>query len=90
MGTALIKVKIMPESPSADLKEIERIALKLIEKGKGKTPRVETEPIAFGLVAVIIAFAIDESNPVDPLIEEIAKIENVSSAEIVDFRRAFG
>ena len=90
MGTALLKIKIMPQAPQTDLKEIESEAKKIIGKLQGKNPRFEQEPIAFGLTAVIAMFAIDESLSTDIFEKELAKIKHVSSAEIIDFRRAFG
>jgi len=90
MGTALLKIKIMPESPDANLEQIKENAEKIILENQGKTPRFEEEPIAFGLIALITSFSIDESIPTDPFTENIKNIDNVSSAEIIDFRRAFG
>ena len=90
MGTALITIKIMPESPSIDLKAIEKQAIAIVEKNQGKKPSVRTEPIAFGLVAVIINFALDESLSIDDIENPLKTIEGVSSAEVIDFRRAFG
>ena len=90
MGTALIKIKIMPESPDVNLKEIEQQAKKITEKGEGKNPRTEIEPIAFGLNAIIISFSLDESKSIDNIQDKLKKIPNVSSAEVTDFRRAFG
>jgi len=90
MGTALIRLKIMPESPSANLDEIQKKAEKIIIKNQGKNPRFEKEPIAFGLIALIAGFAIDESIQTGIFEEELRKIPEVSSAEIIDFRRAFG
>jgi len=90
MGTALIKLKIMPNSPEADLDKIQQQAEDIIKQEEGKTHQTEREPIAFGLNAIIITFAIDESIPTDPFIEKIQASEQVSSAEIIDFRRALG
>ena len=90
MGTALVKIKIMPETPKVNLKEIEKQAKEIAEKGEGKNPRTEIEPIAFGLNAVIIGFSLDESKSIDNIQNKLAKIPNVSSAEVIDFRRAFG
>lgn len=90
MGTALVKIKIMPESPEVDLNKIEEEAKKITEKEEGKNPRTEIEPIAFGLNAIILGFALDESKSIDNIQDKIKKIPNVSSAEVIDFRRAFG
>ncbi|MGV8152387.1 MAG: elongation factor 1-beta [Candidatus Nanoarchaeia archaeon] len=90
MGTALVKIKIMPESPSVDLSKIEADARAIVEKITKMPLRVEKEPIAFGLVALIVTFAIDESLDMNPVEESLRAIENVSSSEVIDFRRAFG
>ncbi len=90
MGTALIQLKIMPKSPGSDLKEIQRKAEKIIKENKGENPQFKAEPIAFGLTALIASFAIDESVPTESFEKNLKKIPNVSSAEIIDFRRAFG
>jgi len=90
MGTALLKIKIMPASPDTNLDEIEQQALKIIEENQGKNARVEREPIAFGLTAVITTFSMDESLPTDVFETNLKDIPNVSSAETIDFRRAIG
>lgn len=90
MGTALLKIKIMPKSPETDLEQIKNSAYKVIEENSGKNTRFDEEPIAFGLKAVIASFDIDESLPLDPIEEALRKIENVNSAEVIDMRRAFG
>lgn len=90
MGTVLIKLKIMPTSPEADLKEIEKHAKSIIKKNKGKNLSFEIQPIAFGLKAIIASFALDESDELEPTEIAIKKIENVNSVEVVDMRKAFG
>lgn len=90
MGTVLIKMKIMPENLKVDLNKIEKQAKQITEKGEGKNPRTEIEPIAFGLNAIILGFALDESKSIDNIQDKLKKIPNVSSAEVIDFRRAFG
>lgn len=92
MANVVITVKIMPESPETDLAKLEEEAKKLIADfaGEGET-KTEIEPVAFGLKAVKIIFVIDESKgSPDPVAEDIAKIQGVNSAEIVDVRRAIG
>jgi len=90
MGTALIQLKIMPESPEVNLDEIQVQTEKTITENKGEKISFEKQPIAFGLTALIASFAIDESIPTDPFETEISSLPNISSAEIIDFRRAFG
>ena len=90
MGTALITLKIMPESPDSNLDELQAKAEAVIIENQGQNPKFERQPIAFGLNAIMANFAMDESIPTDPFETKVAEIENVSSAEITDFRRAFG
>ncbi|MEK6859258.1 MAG: elongation factor 1-beta [Nanoarchaeota archaeon] len=90
MGTALVKIKLMPESPDTDLDAIEKKAKKIIDKASTMPARIEKEPIAFGLVALILTFAIDESQSIDETENLLKKIPHVNSAEVIDFRRAIG
>ena len=90
MGATAVKIKIMPDSPSANLEQIEKVAEHLIVKENGRIAKVEREPIAFGLNAILITFAWTEDADRDKLEEELRKIQHVNSAEIIDFRRAFG
>ena len=90
MVSAAVKIKIMPDSPDADLTAIENKAEEIITKESGKHLKIEREPIAFGLNAIIITFAWQEDFDRDKLEKELSHIDNVNSAEIIDFRRAFG
>lgn len=90
MGTALIKIKLMPTSPEVDLDAIKKSAEEKITAGSGEKTSFEEEPIAFGLKAVIAGFSLDESKELDPIEESLKKIENVNSVQVVDMRRAFG
>jgi len=90
MGTTLLTIKIMPTSPEINLKEIKENAKKIVEQGKGKNTRFEEEPIAFGLKAVMVFFDIDESQELEPIEQGLRQMQNVSSAEVTDMRRAFG
>lgn len=90
MGTALFKIKIMPKSTDIDLNKIKKKSELIIFKEHGKNIKIETEPIAFGLNALIASFAREETLDSDNLLKKLQKISNVSSAEIIDFRRAIG
>ena len=90
MGIALIKIRIMPVSPEVDLEIIKTAAKKAIEKNKGKNVSFNEEPIAFGLKAIIAGFDLDESDGLEPVEDALGKIENISSVQVVDMRRAFG
>ena len=90
MGTALLKIKLMPTSPEVNLEEIKNSAKEVIEQGEGKNCRFEEEAIAFGLKAILAYFDIDEKNELETIEKGLGEIENVSSAQVVDMRRAFG
>ena len=82
----------MPETPDVDLKKLEEDALNKIKEfaGEGET-KIEIEPIAFGLKALKITFVMDENlGSTEPLEKSISEIEDVSSFEIIDVRRAIG
>jgi elongation factor 1-beta len=90
MGTALVKLKIMPTSPEVDLEAIKDKAKEVVEKNEAKNISFEEEPIAFGLKAIILGFSIDESKELEPIEESLKKVENVNSVQVIDMRRAFG
>ena len=87
MSDAGVKIKIMPDSPDADLEEIESEAKEVIKENEGKVSKTEKENIAFGLKAIIITFTINETFEQDPILDELREIDHVNSAEIIDFRR---
>lgn len=89
-NTAIAIVRIMPESPSSDLKEIEEKIRHKMESHGGKSITFEEKPLAFGLKAIILKMAFPEEKGTDFIEETISKIEEVSSVSIEDFRRAFG
>ena len=90
MGTAIIKIKIMPISPDTDLEAIEEKAKEIISKDTPSQIQSEQEPIAFGLKAIILTFTWDEDKSLDDMEEALRAIENVNSSEVIDMRRAFG
>jgi len=85
-----VKIKIMPESPESDLKKIEEDAKQVLEKTDAKIHSIEIEPIAFGLKAVIIIFGWPEEKGLDLLEDELSAVEQVSSTEVLEMRRALG
>ena len=78
----------MPENPEVNLEEIGEAAKKIVEES-GKFGKMETQPIAFGLKAVILHFIVPEQEGgTDEIEKKLAEIPNVQSVEIVDVRRA--
>ncbi|MBT96645.1 MAG: elongation factor 1-beta [Candidatus Pacearchaeota archaeon] len=90
MGIAAVKMNLMPSSPEVDLNKIKEESKELVEKFGGKNCKFEEEPIAFGLKAIIILFAWPEKQELDSLEEELKKIENINSVQLIDIRRSFG
>lgn len=89
-NVAAIIVKIMPSSPSANLKEIEKHAQHALEKHGAKNITFEEREVAFGLKSIHMKLAIDESKGTDLVETELSKLADVSSVTIEDYRRAFG
>ena len=88
MGTALLTIKIMPDSTETNLDSIRDLAKSIVEKGNGRNVRFDEEPIAFGLKAIKLFFDLNESFELDPIETALNQIENVSSAQVTDMRRA--
>ena len=90
MGTAVVKMKVMPTSPEVNLEKMEEEVKSLIEKAGGKGCNIQEEPIAFGLKAIIAMFAWPEELELDNLEANLQKIEDVNSVQLIDIRRALG
>ena len=90
MGMSAVQYKIMPESIEDDLNSIRNVVeAKIVELG-GVMSSVEERPIAFGLKALIFSFAYPEEKEIDVIGNILSEIEKVSSAEMIDYRRALG
>jgi len=88
MGSVNFKLKIMPSSPEVDLEEIkEKLKIKIESEG-GKGTSFEEEPIAFGLKAIILGFLWPEEKEFEPVENQLSKIEDVNSVQVIDMRRA--
>jgi len=92
MGTAVVTLRIMPESPDIDLKKIEEESLKLISAfSDERQKKVDVQPVAFGLKSINITFLMDEKKgDTESLEKQITDIEGVNSVECTDVRRIVG
>jgi elongation factor 1-beta len=90
MGTALVTLKIMPESPETNLEEVENSVKEKIESQEGKEVAFKEEPVAFGLKAIITKFSLDEDKELEAIENLIKEIDGVNSVQVIDMRRAFG
>lgn len=89
MAITALKIKAFPEEPKADLEKLKQEIILSLEKENAKSIKIEEEPIAFGLKALIITIAWPEENSTEKA-EDACKIPGISSVEIIDYRRAFG
>ncbi len=85
MAQVMVTVKIMPESPDVDMDSLsERVSN--IESGR--LNKVEREPIAFGLVALLAAYVVEDSEgTADNLENAIRELDDVQSTEIIEVTR---
>ena len=86
MGEVLTTIKLMPESPDVDLEQMKTDIQNAIGED-AEIHKIEEEPIAFGLVALIVLFIVDDGEGgTDAIEEKLANIPNVNSMEIMDVR----
>ena len=86
-----ITFKIMPQGPDADLKKIALAAKKEIELFGGIIRSETTEPVAFGIKAILITFSLNETKgTTDPLEEKLTNIPEVNRVDISHITRALG
>lgn len=89
-ATAIIMLKIMPDSPEAPLEEIKNHAQHFMQEHQARSITIETQEVAFGLKALIVKAAVPEDKGSDLFEQGLTKIAHVSSVNIEDYRRAFG
>ncbi len=90
MGTVAVKIKVMPDSPETDIKEVEGKVREILKKVESGSPQTEIQPIAFGLKALIVLFGWPEEKELEELEGKLKKIKGVGSVEVIDMRRAIG
>ncbi|MDD3985777.1 MAG: elongation factor 1-beta [Methanobacterium sp.] len=87
MGEVLATIKLMPESPEIDLAKVKTGIENSIPENT-ELHSIEEEPIAFGLVALNVMVIVDDGEGGTEQIEEnLSKLEDVASIEVVDVRR---
>jgi len=90
MAVVALKIKIMPESLEASLASLQKKAEEKAKKLGAMNISFTEENIAFGLKALVMQLAFPEEKDTSALETDLAEIEGVSSAQIIDYRRAFG
>ncbi len=90
MSIAAIILRVMPDSPQTDLEEIKSALTTNLEAEGAQNISFQEEPVAFGLKAIMAKFAWPEEKETGLAEDAAKKVDNVSSAIISDYRRAFG
>ena len=91
MASVIVSLRIMPEAPGSDLERIAGEAKGLIEEFGGKVGKTEFSDVAFGLKSINIMFIMPEAKGgTEELETKISGINEVSSVEVTDVRRAIG
>jgi elongation factor 1-beta len=88
MGVALFQIKLMPESPEINRVSLAEEAKETVEDLGATNITITEQPVAFGLVAVIIGLRINENVDSSKIEESLANVDGVSSVQIIDYRRA--
>jgi elongation factor 1-beta len=87
MGEVLTTMKIMPDSPDVDLEGIKSAIESSMPEG-AKLHEMSEEPIAFGLVAVILQFITEDGEGGSEAVEEMVQaIDGVASFEVTGVGR---
>jgi len=87
MGEVVATIKLMPESPEIDVEKV-KAEIKSSIPENTELHSIEEEPIAFGLVALNVMVVVDDAEGGTEQIEEnLSKIEDIASIEVVDVRR---
>ena len=87
MGEVLTTMKIMPDSPDIDLESIKSTIESSMPEG-ARIHEISEEPIAFGLVAVILQFITEDGEGGSEAVEEMVQaIDGVASIEITGVGR---
>ena len=90
MGEVIGLIRVMPSEVLED-SQLEKMMedIKAIIKPPAKVGSIQIKPIAFGLKGLNVTVIVpDGAGGIDPVAEEILKVENVDSAEVTDVGRA--
>jgi len=91
MADVIVKLKIMPKGPDVNLDELAKAAKEKIEAAGGMVHKTEQEEVAFGLKALIFVFLGDEKKiNIDRIEASLKELDEVSTIDVIDVRRAFG
>lgn len=85
MANVLVTIRVMPKEVTVDLNKLESKIKALV-----KPDRIQREPIAFGLVVLIVTKIIpDEGGALEELETKLKTIEEVGEIEVIEVMRTF-
>jgi len=89
MGSVIGLIRVMPGEIISDEKLQKMIDdIKTVVKPPAKIGRIDIKDVAFGLRGLDVTVEVpDDAGGLDPVVEEILKVENVDSAEVTDVGR---
>ena len=90
MALSFLKIKIRPKSTEVDLDVLTKEISKKVEELGGSLQESLKEEMAFGMKSLIVTISWPEEKESFALEQALEKIEDVSSFDIIDHRRAFG
>ncbi len=87
MGEVAVQVKVMPDSPEVNLKELSG-RIESVVSGDGRVYACEVQPIAFGLKALLITFIVEDKEGGSEALEDaISSLDDVESVNVVAVSR---
>jgi translation elongation factor aEF-1 beta len=89
MGEVIGLLRVMPAGVLNDT-EMQKIIeeVKSLVKNPARLGKVEVKDIAFGLRSVEVTVSVpDEEGGLDPIVQDLSKIKNVDSVEVIDIGR---
>jgi len=89
MGDVIGLIRVMPGEVIEDDKIQKMIDdIKNVVKPPAKLGKIEVKDIAFGLRGLNVTVLIpDDAGGLDPIVDQISKVENVESVEVTDVGR---
>lgn len=82
MGLVALTFRILPEGPDVDLDRLSQTVRKVLG---ARLRKIDRQPVAFGLVALVATAVVDDSAGGSERLEtELASLPGVSSAETTD------
>lgn len=89
MGSVIGLIRVMPsEVVSNEILQKMIDDIKTVVKQPAKIGRIDVKNVAFGLRGLDVTVEVpDDAGGLDPIVEEILKVENVDNAEVTDVGR---